>query len=185
MSKHNIEYLNPNDLIAYENNSRKHDADQIERIKKSIQEFGFINPVLIEEDNTIIAGHARVQSAIALSLKEVPTIKITHLTENQIKAYVIADNRLAELSTWDDDILISEIDILGSNGFDIDVLGFSVDDISKMFDQTKDIEIDDLTGELDEFEISIKGNSCVRIEVLNAINDAIKEYADVEIFCHE
>ena len=107
--------MKPSELIAFKNNSRKHDAEQIERIKKSIVEFGFINPVLIDEDNTIIAGHARVQSAVALSLKEVPTIRVSHLSENQIKAYVIADNRLAELSTWDNEMLGFELNAIGDS----------------------------------------------------------------------
>lgn len=137
--KHEIVYRDPRELIAYENNSRVHSADQIDRIKRSIEEFGFINPVLIDENNTIIAGHARTESAIDLGLSEVPTISVEHLTEEQIKAYVIADNRLAELSSWDNEMLKFELDWLKDNDFDIDLTGF--DGITFEDDEDEEINL--------------------------------------------
>lgn len=138
-----VKYLEPKILDPYDNNSRVHSAEQIDRIKRSIKEFGFINPVLIDKHNTIVAGHARVEAAIDLGLIEIPTIELADLTEEQIRAYVIADNRLAELSSWDDKILTEELKWLDEQDFDITVTGF--DDIS--------FDIDDILNEEDDFEV--------------------------------
>ena len=138
-----IEYRKPEDLKDYENNSRMHSDDQIERVKKSIEEFGFLNPILIDEDDTIVGGHARKQASIRLGLEEVPTIRTTHLTEEQIRAYIIADNRLAELSEWDNTLLNAELDWLDSVGFDVDIIGFDdiLDDIEvKEYPDIEDFE---------------------------------------------
>ena len=138
-----IKYLEPKTLNAYENNSRVHDDEQIERIKRSIKEFGFINPVLIDKNNTIIAGHARVRAALNLGLTEVPTIELENLSEEQIRAYVIADNKLAELSDWDDDILKIELDWLKDQDFDISITGF--DDVDFKADTEKETELKEET----------------------------------------
>lgn len=116
--------INPNELIAYAKNSRKHSPEQIKRIEKSLVEFGFLNPVLIDKDNTIIAGHARVQAAKNLGLKEIPFLRVEHLTKDQQKAYVIADNRLAELSEWDNDALAAELKELLEVNYDLSLTGF-------------------------------------------------------------
>ena len=134
-----IKYLEPKTLNAYEKNSRVHDDEQIERIKRSIKEFGFINPVLIDKNNTIIAGHARVRAALNLGLTEVPTIELESLSEEQIRAYVIADNKLAELSDWDDDILKIELDWLKDQDFDISITGF--DDVDTKADFEEETEL--------------------------------------------
>lgn len=147
-NKLQIEYRNPSDLNCYKNNSRKHSNEQIERIKKSINEFGFLNPVLLDENDVVVAGHARKQAALELGLEEIPTIRTTHLTEEQMRAYVIADNRLAELSEWDDEILKIELDWLDNNDFDITLTGF--DDL---------IDIESITEEEDEGELDIKENA--------------------------
>ena len=138
-----IKYLEPKTLNAYENNSRVHDDEQIERIKRSIKEFDFINPVLIDKNNTIIAGHARVRAALNLGLTEVPTIELEDLSEEQIRAYVIADNKLAELSDWDDDILKIELDWLKDQDFDISITGF--DDVDVKADTEKETELKEET----------------------------------------
>lgn len=151
-----LEYIDPRLLIAYENNSRVHSADQIDRIKRSIEEFGFINPVIIDENNTIVAGHARVESAVDLGLSEVPTISVEHLTEAQIKAYVIADNRLAELSSWDNEILKFELDWLKDNDFDIDLTGF--EDIT--FDEPMEYDEIDSFESFDEEELEHECPRC-------------------------
>lgn len=127
VSKLQIIYRNPSDLTGYEKNSRTHSDDQIERIQASINEFGFINPVVIHSDDVIVAGHARVEAAIALGIKEIPTINASHLTKTQMRAYVIADNRLAELSDWDEDILKGELSDLMGLDFDINLTGFDDD----------------------------------------------------------
>ena len=122
-----IDYISASDLVPYENNSRTHSQQQVEQIKRSILEFGFTNPILIDEHNGIIAGHGRLQAAQELSIKLVPTILLEGLTEAQRKAYVIADNNLALNAGWDLDVLKLEIEGLGEFDFDIDLLGFDDD----------------------------------------------------------
>jgi ParB family transcriptional regulator, chromosome partitioning protein len=95
------------ELIPYANNARTHNAEQITQIASSIKEFGFNNPILIDKDNGIIAGHGRLEAAKKLNLKEVPTISLEHLTDSQRKAYILADNRIAINSGWDTTIIIT------------------------------------------------------------------------------
>jgi hypothetical protein len=112
------------DLIPYDKNPRTHSPTQIERIAASITEFGFTNPILVDEDLNVIAGHGRLMAAQALELDVVPTIKLGRLTEAQRRAYVIADNQIALNSGWDDDLLQSELNELANAGFDLSVLGW-------------------------------------------------------------
>ena len=95
MNELKIEYLGLSDLKGYENNTRTHSEEQITQIANSIQEFGFTNPVLIDENNVIVAGHGRIEASKVLGLKKVPTIKLQGLSDTQIKALVIADNQIA------------------------------------------------------------------------------------------
>lgn len=111
-------------LKPYEKNAKIHNAEQVDRIAKSIKEFGFISPCLIDKDFNIIAGHGRVKAAQQLNLKTVPCVFIEGLTETQRKAYILADNRLTELGEWDDDLLQSELEALRAEGFDVDLTGF-------------------------------------------------------------
>tara|TARA_R110000803_G_scaffold42747_1_gene91515 strand:- start:1191 stop:1733 length:543 start_codon:yes stop_codon:yes gene_type:complete len=119
-----IDYISASDLVPYENNSRTHSKEQVEQIKRSMTEFGFTNPILIDEHNGIIAGHGRLQAAQELGIKLVPTILLEGLTKAQRKAYVIADNQLALNAEWDLDTLKLEIELLDSLDFDLDLLGF-------------------------------------------------------------
>ena len=112
------------DLIPYVNNARTHDDTQITQIAASIKEFGFNSPVLVDGENGIIAGHGRVMAAKKLGLDEVPTIELKHLTKTQKKAYILADNRLALNSGWDNDLLALELGELSDDGFNLDLLGF-------------------------------------------------------------
>jgi len=109
------------DLTPYEGNSRTHNTSQIDQIAASIKEWGFTNPILIDEQNTVIAGHGRLLAAQKLKIDKVPCIVLEGLTESQKKAYVIADNRIAELSGWDMSKLIIEAKSLMDEGFDIDL----------------------------------------------------------------
>lgn len=113
-----------NDLKPYDKNPRTHSATQIERLVNSMKEFGFTNPVLIDDDQNVIAGHGRLEAAKILGLDTVPTITLSHLTPEQRRAYVIADNQLALNSGWDDDLLQSEINALGELGYDLTLLGW-------------------------------------------------------------
>lgn len=128
-----IEQVNVEKLIPYAKNSRKHSDSQIGQIAASIKEFGFINPILIGDDNTLIAGHGRLLAAQKLELKTVPCIRAKHLTPAQRKAYVIVDNRLSETSEWDKEMLKLEIEDLSLNmNFDLSPLGFSPDEITAL-----------------------------------------------------
>ena len=107
-----IEQLKTEDLLSYARNSRTHSESQVDQIAASIKEFGFTNPVLIDNENQIIAGHGRVMAARKLKLVEVPCIRLGYLTETQKKAYVIADNKLALNAGWNEELLALEIDEL-------------------------------------------------------------------------
>ena len=111
-------------LIPYVRNARTHSADQVAQIAASIAEFGFTNPILIGEDDVIIAGHGRLMAAQQLGLTEVPVIVLDHLSETQRRALVIADNRLAENAGWDQELLRAELAALRDEEFDLDLLGF-------------------------------------------------------------
>lgn len=121
----NIEWLPISSLKRYENNSKKHPEKQLRLIEKSIEEFGFISPCLIDEENNIIAGHGRTEAAQALGYDKVPCVRVEGLTEDQRKAYIIADNKLTELGGWDKEIVAAELAELNINDFNIDLTGFS------------------------------------------------------------
>jgi site-specific DNA-methyltransferase (adenine-specific) len=117
-------YKPTKDLIPYVNNSRKHSEKQITQIAASIKEFGFNNPILLDGKNGLIAGHGRLEAAIKLDMDKVPTIEISHLSEAQKKAYIIADNQLTLNADWDRDALKLEFEFLNEAKFDLDLLGF-------------------------------------------------------------
>lgn len=119
-------------LLPYARNSRTHSDDQVAQIAASIKEFGFNNPVLIAPDGEIIAGHGRVQAARKLGLEEVPCVTLDHLTDNQRRAYVIADNKLALNAGWDEEMLSLELAALREINFDIDLTGFDADAIETL-----------------------------------------------------
>ncbi|MGY6772108.1 DNA methyltransferase [Gallibacterium sp. ZY190522] len=134
-----IEYLNVDSLIPYVNNSRTHTDEQVKQICSSIKEFGFTNPLLIDDDGGIIAGHGRLLAAQKLGLDNVPTITLSGLTEAQKKAYVIADNQLALNAGWNEELLKIEIERLEELDFNIDLLGFDdsfLNDLLKTDDPT-------------------------------------------------
>ena len=129
MKKPEIELLSIEGLIPYARNSRTHSDAQVAQIAASIREFGFTNPVLIDAQGGIIAGHGRVLAARKLQLAEVPCIRLGHLTETQKRAYIIADNKLALNSGWDEEMLKLELSELNDEGFDLDLIGFTSEEI--------------------------------------------------------
>ena len=133
-------------LKPYERNARTHSLEQIQKIAESINEFGFVNPVLIDEKYTIIAGHGRVLAAEKLGVLEVPCVFVEDLTDVQKSAYIIADNRLAEDAGWDFEILSQELESLKNFDFNIELTGFSLDDLEFNFDkpQVKEEEIPEI-----------------------------------------
>ena len=139
-----IEKLPTDKLIPYARNAKKHDAAQVSKLAGSIREFGFNNPVLIDKDNGIIAGHGRVMAAQQLGLAEVPCIRLGHLTDNQRKAYILADNRLAEVNSgWDEELLkleIADIDWAEIKGLSVDDFEFGEIDFKE--DEPEESEAD-------------------------------------------
>jgi DNA modification methylase len=127
-----IESLPVSDLIPYARNSRTHSDEQVTQIAASIREFGFTNPVLIDSNGTIIAGHGRVMAAKKVGLAEVPCLRLQHLSPSQIRAYVIADNKLALNAGWDDEMLKAELLTLQEEGFNTDLTGFSDDELNSL-----------------------------------------------------
>ncbi len=130
-------------LIPYVNNSRTHTDEQIAKVMASIKEFGFLNPILITEENVITAGHARLIAAQRLGLKQVPCIKENYLTPSQRKAYVIADNRLALDSGWDEDLLRIELEALEGLNFDLGLTGFDSKELDELFGKNDSEVVDD------------------------------------------
>jgi len=133
-STEKIESVAIDRLIPYANNSRKHSDQQIAQIAGSIKEFGFNNPVLIDKEYGIIAGHGRVLAARKLDLKEVPCIRLEHLTETQKKAFIIADNKIALNADWDQELLTIELDALLADGFAMEILGFDAEELQAALD---------------------------------------------------
>ena len=119
-----IENIPIGQLKAYEKNSRTHGKKQISQVVASIKEFGFTNPLLIDENDTLIAGLGRLLAAKEMGMDEIPCVRLSHLSDAQKKAYVIADNKIALNSGWDDDLLKSELEELDNLGFDVAVTGF-------------------------------------------------------------
>lgn len=114
-------------LKPYGNNAKIHTDEQVQKIADSIKEFGFLNPVLIDGNHNIIAGHGRVMAAKLLGMKNIPCVNIEGLTEAQRRAYILADNRLAELAEWDDVLVNEELADLSAMNFDVDLTGFEFD----------------------------------------------------------
>ncbi len=127
-----VVYRNVSELIPYARNARTHSDEQIERIANSIKEFGWTNPILIDGENGIIAGHGRILAARKLGIEKVPTIELSGLTQAQKRAYIIADNRLALDAGWDEDILKLEFAELEKEGFELSKTGFSDEEIREM-----------------------------------------------------
>ena len=135
------------ELIPYVRNARTHSEAQVSQIAASIREFGFLSPILVAEDNTILAGHGRLAAALKLGLKKVPCVKENHLTETQKRAYIIADNKLSLNAGWDNELLAVELSELEGADFNLDLLGFDEVELSSIFDADKDVSDDDFDVE--------------------------------------
>ena len=145
-----VERIDIETLIPYARNSRTHSDEQITQIAASIKEWGFTNPILVDTDNEIIAGHGRLLAAKKLNLKEVPCILADGWTEAQKKAYVIADNKLALNADWDSQMLALELTELDDVKFDLNLIGFSVEELSDIFETDSFKDIPDDFQEFDE-----------------------------------
>lgn len=135
-----VEFIQVAALEPYARNARTHPEWQIAQIAASISEFGFVNPVLIAADSSIIAGHGRVMAATRLQMDEVPCIRLDHLSDAQRRALIIADNKIAENAGWDEGLLREELAALAEEAFDLDVLGFSDEELGQLLDFAPDDE---------------------------------------------
>ena len=167
-----------NKLRPYERNAKKHPQEQVEKIKNSIIEFGFLSPCLIDKDNNIIAGHGRVMAAQDLGMETVPCVFIEGLTEEQRRAYILADNRLTELGGWDMDLLVSELEDLRDMKFDIDVTGFELPS-EETSEEIESSEFDDIEKLETHYGVPYQGNKSRIADVIISILPAGKRLVDL------
>lgn len=134
-------------LVPYVNNARTHNEQQIMKLRSSLREFGFINPVIIDREFNVLAGHGRIAAAKAEGIKEVPCVYADHLTEAQKKAYILADNRMALDAGWDEELLRVELEALQAEDFDMALTGFDEKELASFFDTQEDVEDDDFDAD--------------------------------------
>ena len=150
-------------LIPYVNNARTHSPEQVNKLRASLREFGFINPVIIDKDFNIIAGHGRVLAARAEGIKDIPCVLVDYLTDAQKKAYILADNRMALDAGWDEEMLKVELEALEGEAFDLSLTGFDEKELSDLFKEESEVKDDDydLTAALEKATFVEKGDRWV------------------------
>lgn len=155
-----MQLVDINKLIPYVNNARTHNAQQINKLRSSLREFGFINPVIIDRDFNVIAGHGRIMAAKEEGINEVPCVFVDYLTEAQKKAYILADNRMAMDAGWDEELLKVEIEALQAEDFDLSLTGFDEKELAVFFDTSDNAKEDDfdVDAELEKPCISKTGD---------------------------
>lgn len=151
MGKHTTEMkmVETSKLIPYVNNARTHSQEQVNKLRGSLREFGFINPVIIDGEYNVIAGHGRLMAAKEEGIKEVPCVLVDYLSEAQKKAYILADNRYAQDAGWDEELLRLEIEALEGMDFDVSLTGFNEDEIADLFSSDENTGAED-----DDFDLS-------------------------------
>ena len=155
-----MQLVDINKLIPYVNNARTHNAQQINKLRSSLREFGFINPVIIDRDFNVIAGHGRIMAAKEEGINEVPCVFVDYLTEAQKKAYILADNRMAMDAGWDEELLKVEIEALQAEDFDLSLTGFDESELAGFFDPADDAKDDDfdVDAELEKPPVTKSGD---------------------------
>lgn len=184
MKEREIQYCNPEELIPYEKNPRDNRA-ALDAIELSIEEYGFTNPILVNEEKVILAGHTRREAAILAGLEKVPYIVVDGLTEAQQKAYRLADNKLSELSIWDEDLLKEELEDLLDEDYDISLTGFSdvdLTDLLKDEEDLEDIEPEEPKEKKTALPMLRFGSNSVRItqDELIMLSNRYNEYVEAE-----
>lgn len=173
-------YADPLDLIPYENNPRINDY-AVKRVLESIKEYGFTNPILVDKDLVIIAGHTRREAAILAGLEKVPYIIEEGLTPEQVKAYRIADNKLAELSTWDEEALKEELFELKEIDYPLEVMGFTEMDLKGLFVEKEEPKAKKAKEEKTTLPMLRFGSNSVRIteDELVLLSNRYNEYVEL------
>lgn len=178
-----ILYADPLDLQPYENNPRINDY-AVKKVMESIDEFGFRNPIIVDKDMVIIAGHTRREASILLGLTEVPYIVAEDMTPEQVKAFRIADNKLAELAVWDNDKLLEELWELQEADFSLEVLGFTSIELTTLFTEEEDEEEPEMDDTPHEEKTTLPmlrfGSNSVRItpDELTLLSNRYNEYVE-------
>ena len=176
-----IELWNLERLIPYDKNAREHSTEQVAQIAASISEFGFLNPILVDSNDGIVAGHGRLSAAKELALDVVPVVVLDHLTENQKKAYVLVDNKLAENATWNEDLLAEEIIKLNLQDFDLNILGWTEEELKSLQEDGWATDIEDVIKNDEEHLDAIQAKITVLLDeenketVINEINKFCNE----------
>lgn len=182
MESMEILYGDPIDLIPYEKNPRINDY-AVKKVLESIKEFGFRNPILVDEDMVIIAGHTRREASILAEMESVPYIVLKDLTPEQVKAYRIADNKLAELSNWDEDLLKAELFELQAVDFPLEVMGFTEIDLQGIFEEEEVEEEKEKTPKEEKTTLPMLrfGSNSVRIteDDLILLSNRYNEYVEL------
>lgn len=155
-----MQLISTEKLIPYVNNARTHSAEQINKLRSSLREFGFINPVIIDRDYNVIAGHGRIEAAKAEGISEVPCVFADYLTPAQKKAYILADNRMAMDAGWDEELLRVEIEALQAESFDVGLTGFDESEIADLFETDSEVKNDgfDVDAELEKPPVTKNGD---------------------------
>ena len=184
MKEREIQYCNPEELIPYEKNPRDNRA-ALDAIELSIEEYGFTNPILVNEEKVILAGHTRREAAILAGMEKVPYIVIDGLTEAQQRAYRLADNKLSELALWDEDLLKEELKDLLDEDYDLSLTGFSdvdLTDLLKDEDDLEDIEPEEPKEKKTTLPMLRFGSNSIRItqDELIMLSNRYNEYVEAE-----
>lgn len=166
-------------LVPYENNAKIHGSGQIEKIKASIKEFGFLTPCLIDKDFNIIAGHGRVMASKELGMDKIPCVFIEGLSDVQRKAYILADNKLGELGEWDMDIVLSELEDLRDMDFDISLTGFELPTIDDEDEEEDSDDFDDIEKMETHYGVPYQGNKSRIADIIISILPAGKRLVDL------
>ena len=157
ISKLKVKTWSTDRLIPYARNARTHSEEQVAQVAASITEFGWTNPILAGADGVIIAGHARLLAARKLGMAEVPVIVLDHLNETQRRALVLADNRLALSAGWDSEMLAVELEALQSEGFDLDIVGFTDAELDELLSPAEGLTDEDAVPEVQETAVTVPG----------------------------
>ena len=165
-------------LRPYERNAKKHGSEQIEKLKASIMEFGFLTPCLIDNNYNIIAGHGRVMAAKELGIETVPCVFIEGLTEEQRRAYILADNRLGELGEWDMELVLDELTELDDLGFDIELTGFEMPEYDEIIED-EESDFDDIERMEAHYGVPYQGNKSRVADIIISILPEGKRLVDL------
>lgn len=164
--KMQVVYKSVDELIPYVNNARTHSDKQVTQIAASIKEFGFNNPILLDGTNGVVAGHGRLMAAKKLKIKDVPCIELSHLSEMQKKAYILADNKIALNADWDEKLLSSELEELTASGVNLEIMGFDIPSVAET-ERLSELKFESIYYE-PENKPKIKLSDCLNLEKFKA-----------------